>query len=62
MHTDMRPPAPSSMQINHSQAQTLIEVLDGEPILLTQQGDKSLIVAGSLSTIEITTAGSALEA
>lgn len=55
-----------SFQINHTMAQSLIEVLqdniDGEPVLITQQGDKSLIVAFSLSTYEITTAGTVLEA
>jgi len=54
------------MQINHSQAQALIEVLqdniDGEPVEFTQQGDRSLIVGFSVASFEITTAGTVLEA
>jgi len=54
------------MQINHSMAQSLIEVLqdniDGEPVEFTQQGDRSLIVGFSVTSFEITTAGTVLEA
>ena len=54
------------MQINHSMAQALIEVLqdniDGEPVEFTQQGDRSLIVGFSVNSFEITTAGTVLEA
>lgn len=53
------------IQINGSQVDTLAAVLtgnaDGEPVLLTQQGDGSLVVAFNLATIEITTAGTDME-
>jgi len=56
----------TDMQINHSMAQALIEVLqdniDGEPVEFTQQGDRSLIVGFSVNAFEITTAGTVLEA
>ena len=53
------------MQINHSQAQALIEILqdniDGEAVLFTEQGDGSLIVAFNLATFSIATSGEAEE-
>jgi hypothetical protein len=54
-----------SFQITGSQAESLIGVLqdhiDGEPVLITTQGDGSLIVAFNLATVEITTAGTVIE-
>jgi len=56
----------ADMQINHSMAQALIEVLqdniDDEPVEFTLQGDRSLIVGFSVNAFEITTAGTVLEA
>jgi hypothetical protein len=53
------------IQINSTQAEALIGVLqdhvDGEPVLLTKQGDGGLVVAFNLATVEITTAGTVFE-
>jgi hypothetical protein len=50
-----------SFQITGSQAEALIGVLhdrvDGEPVLITTQGDGSIVLAFNLATVEITTAG-----
>jgi hypothetical protein len=35
--------------------------VDGEPVLITTQGDGSLVVAFNLVTVEITTAGTVIE-
>lgn len=49
------------LQINGEQAATLADQLpkfvDGEPVVITRQGDGSLVLAFSLATVEITTAG-----
>jgi hypothetical protein len=54
------------IQLNDAQARSLVGVLqdhlDGEPVLFTQQGDNSLVVAFNLATVEITTAGTVLDA
>jgi hypothetical protein len=54
-----------SFQLTGSQAEALIGVLqdnvDGEPVLITTQGDGSLVVAFNLVTVEITTAGTVIE-
>lgn len=50
-----------SFEINGAQAEALRNVLaeyvDGEPVVFTSQGDKSLVVAFNLATVEISTAG-----
>jgi hypothetical protein len=55
-----------SFQITNAQAEALIGVLQdhvdaylppGEPVLVTTQGDGSLVVAFNLATVEISTAG-----
>lgn len=52
-------------QINGVQAMALRDVLsdhiDGEPVLITMQGDGSIVVAFNLATVEITTAGTTFE-
>jgi hypothetical protein len=52
-------------EINGEQAHELRDVLDGhidgEPVVFTKQGDGSLVVAFSLATVEITTAGTVIE-
>jgi hypothetical protein len=53
------------LEINGDQARELVAQLqdhnDGEPVLLTRQGDGSLVVAFSLATVEITTEGTAFD-
>jgi hypothetical protein len=52
-------------EINGAQAHELVNVMqghvDGEPVVFTKQGDGSLVVAFSLATVEITTAGTVFE-
>jgi hypothetical protein len=52
-------------EINGDQAHELADVMqghvDGEPVVFTKQGDGSLVVAFSLATVEITTAGTVFE-
>jgi hypothetical protein len=52
-------------QINGVQAHELADVMqghiDGNPVVFTKQGDGSLVVAFSLATVEITTAGTVFE-
>ena len=54
-----------SFQITGEQAHELADVLDGhrdgEPVLFTMQGDGSIVVAFSLATVEISTAGTVTE-
>lgn len=54
-----------SFQLTSSQAEALIGVLqdhvDGEPVLVTTQGDGSIVVAFNLATVEITTAGTVID-
>lgn len=61
MHPDFDPQHPEQMNLKGEQAHALIEVLqhhvDGGDVLLTRQGDGSLVVAFSLATVEITTEG-----
>lgn len=56
----------SQIQINHAQAQALVEVLqdntDGEPVLFTWQGNGTLTVAFNLVTFDVDTAGVVTEA
>jgi hypothetical protein len=53
------------IQITASQAVALIDVLhkhlDGEPVLLTRQGDGTLVVAFNLATVEIDSTGTCEE-
>jgi hypothetical protein len=55
----------NSFQITGEQAHELVDVMqghvDGEPVLFTIQGDGSLVIAFSLATVEITTAGTVTE-
>jgi hypothetical protein len=57
--------AATQFQITNAQAEALIGVLqdhvDGEPVLITAQGDGSLVVAFSLATVEVTTPGTVFD-